>query len=181
MQTKWDFAGSTDMWSTWAGGHLMKEVNLTGFTVYVFPFIFGTTGNVFLLIIIIFNKDMQTVPNMYILNLVISDIIYLTVLFSKACDNKISDTWLDGKFMGTFLSFCRCLSVGLSAYSVAVLSIQRYRVTVNPLHVHVSSPPTWRSTVATICGIWIVAALFAVPSAISNYLGIDSHPSRNIP
>jgi hypothetical protein len=33
MQTKWDFAGSTDMWSTSAGGHLMNVVNLTGFTV----------------------------------------------------------------------------------------------------------------------------------------------------
>ena len=33
MQTTWDFAGSTDMWSTSAGGHLMKVVNLTGFTV----------------------------------------------------------------------------------------------------------------------------------------------------
>jgi hypothetical protein len=36
VQTKWDFAGSTDMWSTSAGGHLMKVVNLTGFTVYCF-------------------------------------------------------------------------------------------------------------------------------------------------
>ena len=34
MQTTQDFAGSTDMWSTSAGGHLMKVVNLTGFTVY---------------------------------------------------------------------------------------------------------------------------------------------------
>jgi len=36
MQTKLDFAGSTDKWSTSAGGHLMKVVNLTGFTVYVY-------------------------------------------------------------------------------------------------------------------------------------------------
>jgi hypothetical protein len=36
MQTKWDFAGSTDMWSTSAGGNLMKLVNLTGFTIYTF-------------------------------------------------------------------------------------------------------------------------------------------------
>jgi hypothetical protein len=35
MQTKLDFAGSTNMWSTSAGGHLMKVVNLTGFTVYI--------------------------------------------------------------------------------------------------------------------------------------------------
>jgi hypothetical protein len=38
MQTKRDFASSTDMWSKSAGGHLMKVVNLTGFTVYINPF-----------------------------------------------------------------------------------------------------------------------------------------------
>jgi hypothetical protein len=36
MQTKWDFAGSTEMLSTSAGGHLMKVVNLTGFDVYIY-------------------------------------------------------------------------------------------------------------------------------------------------
>jgi hypothetical protein len=36
MQTKWDFAGPTDMWSTSAGGHLMKVVNLTGFTLLLY-------------------------------------------------------------------------------------------------------------------------------------------------
>jgi hypothetical protein len=41
---------------------------------------------------------------------------------------------------------------------------------VNPFQVLVSSPPTWRVTVSTICGVWIVAALFAVPSALSKYL-----------
>jgi len=138
--------------------------------VYAVPFMFGTTGNVILLIIIICNKDMRTVLNMYILNLVISDIIYLTVLFSEAFTNRISDMWLDGDFMCKFLQFCRRLSVGLSAYSVAVLSFQRYRVTVNPFHVRVSSQPTWRDIVATICGVWIVAALLAIPSGLSKYL-----------
>jgi len=36
MQTIQDFADSTDMWSTSVGGHLMKLVNLTGFTVLDF-------------------------------------------------------------------------------------------------------------------------------------------------
>jgi hypothetical protein len=34
MQTKWDFASSTDMCSTSAGGHLTEVINLTGFTVF---------------------------------------------------------------------------------------------------------------------------------------------------
>jgi hypothetical protein len=61
------------------------------------------------------------------------------------------------------------VSIGLSAYSVALLSIQRYRVTVTPFHVCVSSKLSWRENVAAICGVWIVAALFAVPSAVSRY------------
>jgi hypothetical protein len=71
--------------------------------VYAIPFIFGATCNVILLIIITCNKDMRTVPNMYIINLATIDIIYLTVLFSEACANRISDTWLEGEFMCTFL------------------------------------------------------------------------------
>jgi hypothetical protein len=138
-------------------------------TIYAFPFIFGTISNVILLIIIICNKDMRTVPNMYIINLAISDIIYLTVLFTEACANRMSDTWLDGDIICTFLPFCRRMSVGLSAYSIAMFSFQRYRVTVNSFQVRVSSHATCRSTLATICGVWIVAALFAVPSVLSKY------------
>jgi hypothetical protein len=41
---------------------------------------------------------------------------------------------------------------------------------VNPLQVRVSSQPTWRSTGATICGVWIVAALLAVPAARSKHV-----------
>jgi hypothetical protein len=51
--------------------------------LYAFPFIFGTISNIIILIIIIFNKDMQTLPNMYIINLAISDIINLTVIFCQ--------------------------------------------------------------------------------------------------
>ena len=96
-----------------------KFLKLSQVPVCVVPFIFGTTGNVILLTIIICNQDMRTVPNRYIINLAISDIIYLTVLFSEACVNRISGTWLHGDFMCKFLPFFR----RLSAYFVAVLSI----------------------------------------------------------
>jgi hypothetical protein len=138
--------------------------------LYAVPFVFGITSNIILLVIIICNKDMRTLPNMYILNLAISDIIFLTILFSEAYANRMYDTWLDGDLVCTLLPFCRRLSIGLSAYSVAVFSIQRYRATLNPFKVLASSETTWRVTVATICGVWIVAALFAIPSALSRYM-----------
>ena len=138
--------------------------------VYVIPFTFGTTGNVIILIIIICNKDMRTVPNMYIINLAISDIIYLTVIFFELYTNSTPFKREDNNFMCTFLPFFIRLSVCLSAYSLAVFSFQRYRVTANPFHLRVSSQATWRVTVAAICGVWIVSASFAVPSVLSKYM-----------
>jgi len=128
-------------------------------TIYAVPFIIGTAGNLILLIIIICNKDMRTVPNMYILNLAVSDVIFVTVLFFEAYENKISESWLYNDFTCRFLPFFRRVSVCLPAYSVAVLSIQQYTVTVNQFYVHDSSKPTWRGIVATIFGMWFVAAL----------------------
>jgi hypothetical protein len=166
----YSFFHSTDMGTdTKQRGFVSSFLQQYQVMLYAVPFIFGTTGNVILLIMIICNKDMRTVPNMYILNLAISDIIYLTVLFSESCANSISDTWLDDEFICKFLPFCRRLSVFLTAYSITMFSIQRYRVTVNPLQVRVSAPPTWRGIVAKVCGVWIVAALLAVPSALSKY------------
>jgi hypothetical protein len=147
--------------------NFLKDYDLQ---VYAVQFIFGLTGNVIILIIIICNKDMRTLPNMYIINLATSDIIYLTALFTEACANRESVMWPYSGIPCRIIPFCRRLSVGLSAYSVAVLSIQRYRATVNPFRARVSSPPTWRGTVATICGVWIVATLLAIPSTISNDL-----------
>jgi hypothetical protein len=145
---------------------ILREVQIP---IYAALLIFGATGNVIIIIIITCNKDMRTGQNMYILNLAISDIIYLITLFSEGCANRMSESLLPGNFTCKFLPFCRRLSVGLSAYSVAVLSIQRYTVIVKSLYVRVPSQPTWRATVATICGVWIVAALFAIPTVLSGH------------
>jgi hypothetical protein len=142
----------------------MNIMNNVLIPLFIFLSIFGTTGNVIILIIILSNKDMRTVPNMYILNLVICDMIHLTREIVGAFVDTIS------LYNCTFFTFSFRTSVGLIAYSVAVLGIQRYRVTVNPLHVRVSSKPTWCVAVATICGVWIVAALFAIPSGFSKFL-----------
>ena len=135
--------------------------------IFAILFIFGTTGNVILIIFIICNKDMRTIPNMYILNLAISDTIYLIELFS--INWSYPDPSQSGLIMCGFAVFCYRMSVSLTAYSIAALSIQRYRVTVNPLHFRSSSQPTWRATGATLCVVWILAALSAIPEVRSRF------------
>jgi hypothetical protein len=131
---------------------------------------FGTTGNVIILIIIISNKDMRTVPNMYIINLVISGLFILALYFSLLCAYRITDTLVLPDFFIALLTFCSQMAKGLSAYSVAMLSFQRYRVTMNHVYVRVPSQLTWRIAVAELGKMWIVAALFSLPSTIIYFL-----------
>jgi hypothetical protein len=149
----------------------LKEYELPVSAVF---FIFGTTGNIIIIVVITCNKDMRNVPNMYVLNLAISNVIYLKVLFSEVCPNKIYDTMVIGDSLCAFFTSCYQMSVGLTANSIAVLSFQLYRVTVNPFDVRVSSQPTWLAAGATICGVWIVAALFSVPAARSHHFYSES-------
>jgi hypothetical protein len=51
---------------------------------------------------------------------------------------------------------------------------------VYPLDVLVSAKGAWRVTFATICAVWIVAALFAVPSALSQHLCAEFTIVRDI-
>jgi len=151
--------------------HVIINIVLT--LLYTFLSIFGTIGNIVLLMIIICNKDMRTVPNMYILNLIISDLIFLTLQFAYITSITLGSGKMQSGFWCTFFIFCCQMSFGLSAYSVAVLSFRRYRVIVKPLHSRTSSQPKWRVTVSTICGVWIVASLFAIPSVLTNFTCSD--------
>jgi gastrin-releasing peptide receptor len=145
----------------------VKTYRLPVVAVY---FLFGTTFNVILIIIITCNKSMQTVPNMYILNLAVCDIIILTGNFFYECGNRNPVFRPHDGILCGFIPFFSRMVIVLTANSIAVFSFQRYRVTVNPIQALVSSQPTWRSTVATICGVWIVAALIAFPVARTEYL-----------
>ena len=68
MQTIYDFAGSTNMWSTSVGGHLMKVVNLTGFTVIVYY----TTGMANLRLVTFKKGICSTVPVVLVRTITIS-------------------------------------------------------------------------------------------------------------
>jgi hypothetical protein len=110
----------------------------------------------------------------HILNVAISDMIILTLLFDYAFAYRIPDVRLHDDIVCEFLPFCYWMSFGPIPYSVAVFSIQRYMVTVNPLYVHVSSQPTWRAAGTAIFGVWIVAVLFIIPAARSKYIRINT-------
>jgi hypothetical protein len=134
--------------------------------LYAVHFIFGITSNAIILIIIISNKDMRTDSNMFIINLAICDMILVTLFFFAALAEKASIMLQYYGIIGVFFRLFCGLSVGLSAFSVALFNIHRYRVTVIPFHVSASSQTSRRVAVVKLFRMWIVAVLVALPTTI---------------
>ena len=68
------------MWSTSAGGHLMKVVNLTGFTVYENRTLACVAFTLFILSIIIYYKSGSTNKCLVVKSMLDSGIVHLLML-----------------------------------------------------------------------------------------------------
>ena len=133
--------------------------------LYILLFVVGAVGNVILLFITMSSKEMRTEPNIYIFNLALSDLLSLSTNLPIWHVHTMLDKWEYGDSMCKLFMFCRRLTIGVSAYSVAILSIQRYHVTVDPIQNR--STAKWRSPVLNILGVWLLASAFALPAAFS--------------
>ncbi|XP_069691376.1 uncharacterized protein [Periplaneta americana] len=139
--------------------------------VYAILFLFGVTLNVTLVTIIVTVKEMHTLPNMYILNMAISDLASLLSLPIVHIDFVFNLSNV-GRFFCSLLPLCRRLVTGVSAYSVCVLSMQRYYVIVLPLQ---SARPTWKVTRRVILAVWLLASVIGIPSVFAFQADFDNN------
>ncbi|XP_069696519.1 uncharacterized protein [Periplaneta americana] len=134
--------------------------------IYILLFTFGVIGNVAILVVIICNSGMRTVPNFYIMNLAVSDLLLLTINTLFPYSNKVLDSWQFRDVLCRMFGFFRQSSIGVSPYLISVMSIQRYQIISRPLHNRRQSM-TRIITIATILGIWTICSLFAIPHTLA--------------
>lgn len=131
-------------------------------SVYAILFLIGTIGNTAVIIIIVCNKRMRTVSYAYILNLAVGDLFSLTMNLPLYQAVVLSQYWVLGEFLCKLAVFFRPLSIGVSGFSVTVLSVQRYFATLGSLRLS-----TRLTTFMIILAVWMIAICCALPSAFS--------------
>ncbi|XP_058010609.1 bombesin receptor subtype-3 [Ahaetulla prasina] len=136
----------------------------------------GLLGNVILVKVFFKIKSMQTVPNIFITSLAFGDLLLLLTCVPVDAACYIVDTWLFGRIGCKLLSFIQRTSVGVSVFTLTVLSADRYKAIVKPLELH--SDAVLKTCCKVAC-IWIVSMLFATPEAVSSDLYIFHLPERN--
>ncbi|XP_069683582.1 uncharacterized protein [Periplaneta americana] len=137
----------------------------------------GIIGNVVVLIAIIANPEMHTLPNSFILNLALSDLLFLLLsLFFKLLV-YFSEKWNIVDFTCNF-EVIVIICLGSSTFSVTVLSINRYYVVANPFKIRTDYRKMRMFTYLCIPGTWVLAFIFSIPYIIVSYYSLECIPGH---
>uniref|UniRef100_A0A3B5M6D0 Neuropeptide FF receptor 1 n=1 Tax=Xiphophorus couchianus TaxID=32473 RepID=A0A3B5M6D0_9TELE len=130
---------------------------------YSFIFLLCMVGNVLVCLIVMENRCMRTVTNLFILNLAVSDLLVgIFCIPTTLVDNLITG-WPFSNTVCKMSGFVQGVSVSASVFTLVAIAIERFRCIVYPLQ------PKLTLLVAkvAIVSIWVLAVAIMCPAAIA--------------
>ncbi|XP_068192917.1 somatostatin receptor type 5 [Antennarius striatus] len=125
--------------------------------MYMVVCIIGLGGNTLVIHIVLRYSKMESVTNIYILNLAIADELFMFSLPFLAAQNTL-DTWPFGSFMCRLVMTVDSINQFTSIFCLTVMSVDRYLAVVHPI----SSTKFRRPLVAKMVNVTIWASSFLV-------------------
>ena len=138
----------------------------------IFSLIFfaGVIGNGCLIYILCRHKSMHSVPNTFIFNLALGDLLVL--LFSVPFTGTVYtiESWPFGELICKFTEFAKDTSVGVSVFTLTALSVDRYTAIVHPVQSYMGRSKSKVMISIWLMLIWMLAAAMAAPAAVFSNL-----------
>ena len=141
-------------------------VNLVFYIFYANIFAFGVFGNVLVCFVVARNRQMQTVTNLFITNLALSDVLLCALAVPFTPLYTFLGRWIFGRTLCHLVPYAQGVSVYISTFTLTSIAIDRFMVIIYPFH------PRMKIEVclAVIVGIWIIALLFTLPYGLYMHL-----------
>ncbi|XP_054467303.1 neuropeptide FF receptor 1 like 2 [Anoplopoma fimbria] len=137
---------------------------------YFFIFLLCMVGNILVCLIVLENRRMRTVTNLFILNLAISDLLVgIFCIPTTLVDNLITG-WPFSNTVCKMSGFVQGMSVSASVFTLVAIAVERFRCIVYPLQ----PKPTIVVAKAAIVLIWVLAVAIMCPAAVA--LTVDKVP-----
>ncbi|KAK9881624.1 hypothetical protein WA026_016494 [Henosepilachna vigintioctopunctata] len=139
--------------------------------VYTSIFILGIFGNVLVIYVVLKNKAMQTVTNLFITNLALSDILLCIFAVPFTPIYTFLGKWIFGSLICHSLTYVQSISVYISTLTLTSIAIDRYLVIIYPFH------PRMKLTtcIIIICVIWAVSVFLTLPYGYyTNYVSSNT-------
>uniref|UniRef100_A0A9L0KD63 Neuropeptide FF receptor 2 n=1 Tax=Equus asinus TaxID=9793 RepID=A0A9L0KD63_EQUAS len=177
MTEKWDSNSSENWHHIWSVNDTKhSDINIFYVNYYLYEprvaaifiisysliFFLCMVGNTVVCFIVVRNKHMQTVTNLFILNLAISDLLVGIFCMPLTLLDNIIAGWPFGSTMCKISGFVQGVSVATSVFTLVAIAVDRFRCVVYPFKPKL----TIKTTFVTIVIIWVLAITIMFPSAI---------------
>uniref|UniRef100_T1JJB5 G-protein coupled receptors family 1 profile domain-containing protein n=1 Tax=Strigamia maritima TaxID=126957 RepID=T1JJB5_STRMM len=132
------------------------------YLLYTIIFTVGIFGNVLVCYVVIRNKNMQTVTNVFITNLALSDVLLCVLGVPFTPLYSFLNNWIFGEVLCHLVSYSQGVSVYISTLTLTSIAIDRFFVIIYPFK------PRMKLTTcfSIICSIWLFAVVATLPYGI---------------
>ncbi|XP_046383225.1 prolactin-releasing peptide receptor [Ischnura elegans] len=140
---------------------LNKAVQASFYVLYTTIFVLGIFGNALVCYVVGRNRAMQTVTNLFITNLALSDVLLCTLAVPFTPIYTFLGSWIFGKALCHLVTYAQGTSVYVSTLTLTSIAVDRFFVIIHPFR------PRMRmcTCVAIIVGIWAFSLIVTFPYA----------------
>ena len=128
--------------------------------LYSVVFVIGLIGNILVVLVLMQYKRLKSMTSIYLLNLAISDLIFLVTL-PFWIDYKVKDDWIFGDAMCKLLSGFYFMGLYSEIFFIILLTIDRYLAIVHAVFALRARTITFG--IITSIVVWVLAILASVP------------------
>lgn len=130
--------------------------------LYSVIFIIGISGNALVSFVVIRNKSMQTITNLFITNLAISDIMMCLLAVPFTPLSAFMENWVFGEALCHLVPMSLAVSVYVSTLTSTAIAVDRFMVIVHPFK------PRMKVCVcfSVIVTIWLIAVTISLPLGV---------------
>ncbi|OCT97285.1 neuropeptide FF receptor 2 [Xenopus laevis] len=138
---------------------------------YLLIFILCMLGNGVVCFIVLSNKHMRTVTNLFILNLAVSDLLVGIFCMPTTLLDNIIAGWPFGSTVCKMSGMVQGISVSASVFTLVAIAVDRFRCIVYPF----KQKLTISTAVVIIVVIWVLAIAIMCPSAVMSHVKEDKN------
>lgn len=160
-------SNETNNWSLWCSD---VDYSYLASVIFICIMMFmGTIANLGLLVITCLNKSLRTPSNIFLINVIVGDLIYI-LMRGPVYVNKLLQPlcWSAGLFACKMHTYFETVAQYVCILSLTALSIERYMAVVRGLESRQINGRTVK--VVGVLVTWIVALVLSIPMALFSYI-----------
>ncbi|KAL8568244.1 hypothetical protein ACOMHN_027767 [Nucella lapillus] len=131
-------------------------------------------GNSLVILIIIKNRRMHTVTNIFIANLAVADVIIGLFSIPFQFQAALLQRWVLAHFMCNLAPMVQVISVNVSIFTLTVIALDRYIAVLHPFRAGCSP----RSAAIIITVTWVLSIALSLPYAL--YFSVKYEPLEGL-